>query len=117
MLVLNLAFCDFIMMFTVGVVASRRPRLNGFDRFCFLRSQAPVFIMNAFNEGPIFGKLGCDMYGLIGAYSGIGASTTNAAIAYDRYRLEMPQVVSDFTEMLSYYCLNVSVSRQCQTKK
>ncbi len=77
----------------------------------------PMFIMNAFNEGPIFGKLGCDMYGLIGAYSGIGASTTNAAIAYDRYRLEMPQVVSDFTEMLSYYCLNVSVSRQCQTKK
>ena len=96
MLVLNLAFCDFIMMFTVGVVASRRPRLNGFDRFCFLRSQAPVFIMNAFNEGPIFGKLGCDFYGLVGSYSGIAAGMTNAAIAYDRYRLEFLSIRVEF---------------------
>ncbi|XP_071532849.1 opsin, ultraviolet-sensitive-like [Panulirus ornatus] len=63
MFVINLAVMDFIMM-----------------------AKTPVFIVNSFNEGPIWGKLGCDIFGIMGAYSGVAASMSNAAIAYDRYR-------------------------------
>ena len=63
MLVVSLVLFDFIQM-----------------------SKTPVFIVNSFNEGPIFGRLGCDIYGILGAYGGLGSSLTNAAIAYDRYR-------------------------------
>jgi r-opsin len=63
MLVVNLAICDFIMML-----------------------KTPIMILNSYNEGPIWGKFGCDIFGLMGAYSGIGASLSNAAIAYDRHR-------------------------------
>ena len=63
MLVVTLAIFDFIQMF-----------------------KTPVFIVNSFNEGPIFGKLGCQIYGVLGAYGGVGSSATNAAIAFDRYR-------------------------------
>ncbi|KAL7642462.1 UNVERIFIED_CONTAM: hypothetical protein RMT77_007023 [Armadillidium vulgare] len=63
MLVINLAIFDFIMML-----------------------KTPVFIVNSFNEGPIWGKFGCDIFGLMGAYAGVGGAVTNAAIAYDRYR-------------------------------
>ncbi|KZS12137.1 UV wavelength opsin [Daphnia magna] len=62
-LILNLAICDFIMMI-----------------------KTPVFIVNSFNEGPVFGRLGCSIYGLLGAYVGPCSAVTNAAIAYDRYR-------------------------------
>ena len=64
-LVVNLALLDFIMMSTM-----------------------PVFVINSLNEGPIWGKLGCDVYAVLGSYSGIGGAMSNAAIAYDRYRLE-----------------------------
>lgn len=63
MLVVNLAILDFIMMVKM-----------------------PVFIVNSFNEGPIWGKSGCDFYALLGSYSGFGGAVTNAAIAFDRYR-------------------------------
>jgi len=63
MLVVTLALFDFIQML-----------------------KTPVFIINSFNEGPIFGKLGCQIYGILGAYGGLGSSMTNAAIAFDRYR-------------------------------
>nr|BAG80978.1 opsin [Triops granarius] len=63
MFVINLAVLDFIMMM-----------------------KTPVFIVNSFNEGPIWGKFGCDMFALMGSYSGIGGAMTNAAIAFDRYR-------------------------------
>lgn len=33
------------------------------------------------------GHLGCQIYGVIGSYTGIGTSTTNAFIAYDRYNV------------------------------
>ena len=65
MLVINLAFLDFINMMTLL-----------------------TNIVHSFNEGPIWGKLGCDAYGLMAAYNGIGASMTNAVIAYDRYRYD-----------------------------
>ncbi|XP_066982462.1 opsin, ultraviolet-sensitive-like [Macrobrachium rosenbergii] len=63
MFVVNLAILDFIMML-----------------------KTPIFIMNSFNEGPIWGKKGCDMFALMGSYSGIAGAMTNAAIAYDRYK-------------------------------
>lgn len=48
--------------------------------------KTPVFIVNSYNEGPIFGKLGCDIFGLMGSYNGIGSAMNNAAIAFDRHR-------------------------------
>ncbi|XP_012273472.1 opsin, ultraviolet-sensitive [Orussus abietinus] len=62
MFVVNLALCDFFMMI-----------------------KTPVFIYNSFNTGFALGNLGCQIFGLIGSFTGIGASMTNAAIAYDRY--------------------------------
>ena len=70
MLVINLALLDFIMML-----------------------KTPVFILNSFNEGPIWGKFGCDVFALLGSYNGIGGAMNNAAIAYDRYRF-VPSVGS-----------------------
>ena len=48
--------------------------------------KTPVFIVNSYNEGPIYGKLGCDIFGLLGSYNGIGSAMNNAAIAFDRHR-------------------------------
>nr|QWV42695.1 ultraviolet sensitive opsin [Protaetia brevitarsis] len=62
MFVVNLAFCDFIMM-----------------------AKAPIFIYNAFNRGFAAGHIGCQVFAFIGSLSGIGAGMTNACIAYDRY--------------------------------
>ncbi|XP_046737872.1 opsin, ultraviolet-sensitive [Diprion similis] len=62
MFVVNLALCDFFMML-----------------------KTPIFIYNSFNTGFALGNLGCQIFGFIGSLSGIGASMTNAAIAYDRY--------------------------------
>ncbi|KAJ8943599.1 hypothetical protein NQ318_006601 [Aromia moschata] len=62
MFVVNLAFCDFMMML-----------------------KSPVFIYNSFNFGFASGAVGCRIFGTMGALSGIGAGTTNACIAYDRY--------------------------------
>nr|AMH38608.1 opsin Rh3 [Platyeriocheir formosa] len=63
MFVINLAVLDFIMML-----------------------KTPVFIVNSLNEGPVWGKLGCDVFGLMGSYAGVGGAVTNAAIAFDRYK-------------------------------
>ena len=57
-----------------------------------MMAKTPVFILNSFNEGPVFGRLGCSIYGLMGAYTGPGAAITNAAIAFDRYRYQNIQV-------------------------
>ncbi|GLH14972.1 Opsin, ultraviolet-sensitive [Gryllus bimaculatus] len=62
--VINLAICDFIMML-----------------------KTPIFIYNSFNLGFAMGQLGCQIFGFMGSISGIGAATTNACIAYDRYRV------------------------------
>lgn len=59
--VINLAFCDFMMM-----------------------TKAPIFIYNSFNRGYALGHQGCQVFALMGALSGIGAGMTNAFIAYDR---------------------------------
>nr|QWV42691.1 ultraviolet sensitive opsin [Epicauta chinensis] len=62
MFVVNLAIFDFIMML-----------------------KTPVFIYNSFYRGFALGHMGCQVFGLMGAISGIGAGMTNACIAYDRY--------------------------------
>ncbi|KAK5641331.1 hypothetical protein RI129_009878 [Pyrocoelia pectoralis] len=62
MFVVNLAFCDIIMMMKM-----------------------PMFVYNSFNRGLAVGHIGCRIYGFIGSLSGIGAGMTNAFIAYDRY--------------------------------
>ncbi|KAE8573768.1 opsin, ultraviolet-sensitive [Halyomorpha halys] len=61
--VVNLAICDFLMML-----------------------KTPIFIYNSFNRGFALGHTGCQIFALVGSFSGIGASATNAIIAYDRYR-------------------------------
>jgi len=80
MLVVNLALLDFMNMMTLV--------LN---------------IVHSFNEGPIWGKFGCDVYTLISAYNGIGAAITNAAIAYDRYRYYRHCNVSTATFLTVHY--------------
>ena len=48
--------------------------------------KTPIMIINSYNEGPIWGKFGCDVFGLLGSYNGIGSAMNNVAIAYDRHR-------------------------------
>ncbi|CAG9561253.1 unnamed protein product [Danaus chrysippus] len=62
LLILNLAISDFIMM-----------------------AKAPLFIYNSALRGFAAGDLGCQIFALMGSYSGIVASMTNACIAYDRH--------------------------------
>ncbi|KOB76365.1 Ultraviolet wavelength-sensitive opsin, partial [Operophtera brumata] len=62
LLILQLAIVDFIMM-----------------------AKAPIFIYNSAMKGFALGNIGCQVFALMGAYSGIGASMTNACIAYDRH--------------------------------
>nr|APY20510.1 ultraviolet sensitive opsin [Macrosiagon limbatum] len=62
MFVVNLAFCDFLMMI-----------------------KTPIFIYNSFQRGYALGHLGCQIFAFMGSLSGIGAGMTNACIAYDRY--------------------------------
>ncbi|KAH8278747.1 hypothetical protein KR018_008200 [Drosophila ironensis] len=63
-LVINLAFCDFMMMV-----------------------KTPIFIYNSFHQGYALGHLGCQIFGIIGSYTGIAAGATNAFIAYDRFNV------------------------------
>lgn len=60
--VVNLALCDFIMM-----------------------AKTPVMIYNSFNLGFASGHAWCQVFGIAGTLSGIGASATNVCIAYDRF--------------------------------
>lgn len=62
--VVNLAFCDFMMM-----------------------TKTPIFIYNSFNRGYELGILGCQVFAFMGSLSGIGAAITNACIAYDRWEI------------------------------
>nr|ART29984.1 opsin [Heliconius hecale zuleika] len=62
LLILNLAVFDFIMM-----------------------AKAPIFIYNSAMRGFAIGSLGCQIFALVGSYSGIGAAMTNLRIAYDRH--------------------------------
>lgn len=48
-------------------------------------AKAPIFIYNSAMRGFATGTIGCQIFSVMGAYSGIGAAMTNACIAYDRY--------------------------------
>nr|CCO61975.1 rhodopsin 3 [Cupiennius salei] len=64
-------------MFVVGLAMSD----------LLMMAKTPVFIYNSFQLGPVFGNLGCTLYGVVGAYSGLGSAFCNAIIAYDRFRV------------------------------
>lgn len=63
MLVMNLAFSDFFMLFTM----------------------APPMIVNCFYETWYFGTLMCDIYALLGSVWGCGSIWSMTMIAFDRY--------------------------------
>ncbi|KAL0270437.1 UNVERIFIED_CONTAM: hypothetical protein PYX00_007847 [Menopon gallinae] len=62
MFVVNLAIFDFIMM-----------------------AKTPIMIYNSMHSGFAAGHTWCQVFAAMGTISGIGASATNACIAYDRY--------------------------------
>lgn len=63
MFIVSLACTDFLMM-----------------------AKTPIFIYNSFGLGPVTGLTSCRVYGVLGAISGAGGASTNALIAFDRYR-------------------------------
>ncbi|CAF4744390.1 unnamed protein product [Pieris macdunnoughi] len=48
--------------------------------------EMPHLIVNSFYQRMLGDQIGCDIYSVFGALSGIGGSITNAVIAYDRYK-------------------------------
>lgn len=54
--------------------------------------EMPMFLTNCFLERMIGWELGCDIYATLGSISGMGQAITNAAIAFDRYRLPINRV-------------------------
>merc|ERR1719439_364501 len=66
MFVVNLAFSDLIMMLTMGL---------------------PV-VINAYTQRYcMWGNLGCELYGFIGAVCGVCSILTMVVIGYDRYNV------------------------------
>ncbi|XP_072947405.1 opsin-3 [Epargyreus clarus] len=63
MFVINLAIFDLMMML-----------------------EMPMFIVNSFYQRLLGYQLGCDIYAVLGGFSGIGGAITNAVIAFDRYK-------------------------------
>lgn len=65
MFVINLAFSDFLMMFTM----------------------APPMVINSYNETWIFGPFACQVYALLGSLFGCVSIWSMTMIAYDRYNV------------------------------
>ncbi|KAK5646225.1 hypothetical protein RI129_004689 [Pyrocoelia pectoralis] len=65
LLVVNLAFSDFLMMFTM----------------------APPMVINCYNETWVFGPLFCEIYALLGSLFGCTSIWTMTLIALDRYNV------------------------------
>uniref|UniRef100_A0A340TBQ9 G-protein coupled receptors family 1 profile domain-containing protein n=1 Tax=Anopheles quadriannulatus TaxID=34691 RepID=A0A340TBQ9_ANOQN len=63
LMVINLAFADFMMMFTM----------------------APPLIINSYHETWVFGPLMCEIYGMFGSLSGCVSIWSMTMIAFDRY--------------------------------
>lgn len=61
--------------------------------------EMPMFIINCFLERMIGWEIGCDLYAVFGSISGIGQAITNAAIAFDRYRLQLFSFGSNCTTL------------------
>nr|XP_029708065.1 rhodopsin-like [Aedes albopictus] len=65
MMIINLAFSDFLMMFTMG----------------------PPMIINCYNETWVFGPFACEVYGMLGSLSGCVSIWSMTMIAFDRYNV------------------------------
>ncbi|KAI4497632.1 hypothetical protein M0802_007172 [Mischocyttarus mexicanus] len=65
MFVINLAFSDFLMMFTMS----------------------PPVVINSYYETWVFGPLMCQIYALLGSLFGCGSIWTMTLIAFDRYNV------------------------------
>ncbi|NP_001295467.1 rhodopsin [Athalia rosae] len=65
LLVVNLAFSDFLMMFTMS----------------------PPMVINCYYETWVFGPLMCEVYAMLGSLFGCGSIWTMTAIAFDRYNV------------------------------
>jgi r-opsin len=65
LLVVNLAFSDFLMMFCM----------------------APPMVVNCYNETWVFGPLMCEVYGMLGSLFGCASIWTMTVIAFDRYNV------------------------------
>ena len=46
----------------------------------------PMLLYNSFYQRIVGGEIACMLYAAFGSFSGIGGATTNAVIAYDRYK-------------------------------
>lgn len=56
--------------------------------------EMPMLVINSFMERMIGWEIGCDAYAVFGSISGMGQSITNAAIAFDRYRLRLFRLIT-----------------------
>nr|QWV42701.1 long wavelength sensitive opsin 1 [Calopteron sp. CRS 2021] len=65
MLVMNLAFSDFLMMLTMS----------------------PTMVINCYNETWMFGPFVCELYGMLGSLFGSASIWTMTMIALDRYNV------------------------------
>ncbi|CAH1999012.1 unnamed protein product [Acanthoscelides obtectus] len=65
LLVVNLAFSDFLMMFTMS----------------------PSMVINCYHETWVLGPLFCELYGMFGSLFGCGSIWTMVFIALDRYNV------------------------------
>ncbi|KAL1402171.1 hypothetical protein pipiens_019849, partial [Culex pipiens pipiens] len=65
LLVVNLAFSDFLMMFTMG----------------------PPMVMNCYYETWVFGPFACEVYAMCGSLFGCVSIWTMTMIAFDRYNV------------------------------
>nr|ACR24651.1 permethrin resistance-associated opsin [Culex pipiens pallens] len=65
LLVVNLAFSDFLMMFTMG----------------------PPMVMNCYYETWVFGPFACEVYAMCGSLFGCASIWTMTLIAFDRYNV------------------------------
>ncbi|XP_073984852.1 rhodopsin 6 [Rhodnius prolixus] len=65
LLVVNLAFSDFLMMFTMS----------------------PPMVINCYNETWVLGPLMCELYGMLGSLFGCASIWTMTMIALDRYNV------------------------------
>ncbi|KAL9696577.1 hypothetical protein quinque_016156 [Culex quinquefasciatus] len=65
LLVVNLAFSDFLMMFTMG----------------------PPMVINCYHETWVFGPFACELYGMLGSLFGCVSIWSMTLIAFDRYNV------------------------------
>jgi r-opsin len=48
--------------------------------------EMPMLLYNSYYQRIMGGEFACTVYAILGSFSGIGGSATNAAIAFDRYK-------------------------------